>query len=95
MSTLVVVATVKAKPNMASALRPILLSLLKPTLAEPGCIRYELNEAADGQSWVFTEQWESKSLWDQHMASKHLETFKAAVDKMVAHFELFTGVQQK
>jgi len=91
MSMLVVVASVKARPGKANALRPVLQSLVAPTLAEEGCIRYEMNESADGQSWAFVEQWESQSLWERHMESDHLARFKAVADEMVAHFELFTG----
>jgi quinol monooxygenase YgiN len=93
MSMLVVVASVKAKPGKGDALRPILKSLLAPTLAEAGCMRYEMNEAEDGQSWMFVEQWESKALWDRHMETPHLARFKAVADELVGHFELFTGAE--
>ena len=61
MSTLVIIGSAKAKPGKADALRPILKSLLLPTLAEEGCLRYEMNESEDKQSWIFTELWEAAS----------------------------------
>lgn len=91
MNTLVVVATIKAKNGKEAALREVLRSLIAPTLVEQGCMRYELNEAEDGKSWIFTEQWQSKTLWEQHMASPQLDRFKTISEEMVAHFELFTG----
>ncbi|MCO4095329.1 MAG: antibiotic biosynthesis monooxygenase [Acidovorax sp.] len=91
MSMLIVIAVVKAKPEKVGSLRPVLRALLAPTLAEEGCVRYEMNEIEGGGVWVFTEQWESKALWEQHMSSKHLEGFKAVADEMVASFELYTG----
>lgn len=91
MSSLVVVASIKARPKKADALRHVLTSLLSPTRAEKGCIRYELNRSDDGQSWVFVEQWESRTLWERHMESAHLARFKGAVDELVGHFEVFVG----
>ena len=51
-STLVIIGSAKAKPGKADALRPILKSLLFPTLTEEGCPRYEMNESEDGLSWI-------------------------------------------
>ena len=78
MSTLVIIGSAKAKPGMADELRPILKALLLPTLAEEGCLRYEMNESIDGQSWVFTELWESRELWDKHMSSPQVKRWADA-----------------
>jgi len=91
MSILVIIGSAKAKHGKADALRPILKSLLLPTLAEEGCLRYEMNEAEDGQSWIFTELWESRALWDRHMESAHVARFKDAVPEMAEYWELFRG----
>lgn len=91
MSSLVVVASIKSKPEKAEALRHALTSLLAPTRAENGCIRYELNQSDDGRSWVFVEQWESRTLWERHMESRHLSRFKGAMDELVETFEVFVG----
>lgn len=91
MSTLVIIGSAKARPGQADAFRNVLKSLLLPTLAEEGCLRYEMNESADGQSWIFTEQWESRALWDRHMASAHVERYKGAVPEMAEYWTLFEG----
>lgn len=91
MPVLIVIAVVKAKPGKDAMLREVLQSLLRPTQGEEGCIRYEMNEVEGGRTWIFTEQWESKALWEQHMGSKHLERFKPVADDMVESFELHTG----
>lgn len=93
MSSLVVIAIVKAKPGQAGALRVVLQSLLAPTLAEEGCLRYEMNESEDGLSWIFVERWASKALWEEHMQAAHLARFKALAEELVDHFELFTGAE--
>ncbi len=41
MSTLVIIGSARAKPGKAKDVRPILKSLLIPTLAEEGCLSYE------------------------------------------------------
>ncbi len=91
MSILVIIGSAKAKPGKADALRPILKSLLLPTLAEEGCLRYEMNESEDGQSWIFSELWESAVLWDRHMASAQVARFKAVVSDMTEYWHIFKG----
>ena len=91
MSTLVIIGSAKAKPGKADAFREVLKSLLLPTLAEEGCLRYEMNESEDGQSWVFTELWESRALWDRHMDSPQLAQYKAVVEDLSEYWHIFRG----
>lgn len=91
MTTLVVIGSAQAKPGKADEFRTVLKALLLPTLAEPGCLRYEMNESEDGQSWIFTELWESRALWDQHMASPQLARYKAVVHDLAEYWNLFLG----
>ena len=91
MTTLVIIGSAKAKPGRADEFRAVLKTLLLPTLAEEGCLRYEMNESEDGQSWVFTELWESRALWDRHMETAHVARYKAVVPEMAEYWELFRG----
>jgi quinol monooxygenase YgiN len=91
MSILVIIGSAKAKPGKADALRPTLKSLLFPTLAEEGCLRYEMNESEDGLSWIFTELWESRALWDRHMESAQVARFRDVVPEMAEYWNLFIG----
>ena len=70
---------------------PILKALLLPTLAEEGCLHYEMNESEDGQSWVFTELWESRQHWDRHMHSQQFHRLRAAAPEMAEYWDLFEG----
>lgn len=90
MSVLIVVAVIRAKPEHRQELHDLLRGLVRPTLAEEGCIRYEMNVSEDGLTFVFTEQWASRPAWERHMETPHLERFKASMDRLVADFELFT-----
>jgi quinol monooxygenase YgiN len=91
MSTLVIIGSAKAKPGKADEFRSVLKSLLLPTLAEEGCLRYEMNESEDGQSWVFTELWESRALWERHMESPQLARYKAVVEELSEYWTIFRG----
>jgi quinol monooxygenase YgiN len=91
MPTLVIIGSAKAKPAQADAFRKVLKELLLPTLAEEGCLRYEMNESEEGDSWIFTELWESRELWDRHMESPHLARYKAVVQDMAEYWTLFKG----
>ena len=91
MSTLVIIGSSKAKPGRADEVRPILKSLLIPTLAEEGCLRYEMNESEDGQSWVFTELWENRELWERHMKSEQVARFRNISHDMTEYWLIFEG----
>lgn len=88
---LVVIASISAKPGRTAELGLLLKTLLHPTLAEPGCLRYEMNESIEGESWVFTEQWQSEAHWQQHQSSLHMTRFKAAAGDLIAEMHLFVG----
>lgn len=91
MTTLTVIGSVKAKPGKADVLRDVLKEMVLPTLAEEGCLRYELSEAEDGQSWMFSELWESRALWDRHIASQHVASYRAVAGDLVEQGSLFRG----
>lgn len=91
MSILVIIGSAQAKPGRADEVRPVLKSLLLPTLAEEGCLRYEMNESEDGQSWVFTEWWESRELWDRHMQSEQVARFRDISHDMTEYWTIFEG----
>lgn len=91
MPTLVVIGSAKAKPGKADEFRAVLKELLLPTLAEEGCLRYEMNESEEGDTWIFTELWESRALWDRHMESPQLARYKAVVHDLAEYWTLFKG----
>lgn len=50
--------------------------LMKPTHAEAGCIRYELNQRADDERGItFIEKWTNKEAFDQHCAMNYIAHF--------------------
>ena len=89
---LTVIASLKAKPGQEAALFAELKALVAPTRAEAGCILYEMHRSHENPGWfIFNELWESRPLWDEHMAAPHLTAFSAKQDALVESWELFSG----
>jgi quinol monooxygenase YgiN len=85
MKNLTVVATIKAKAGKEAALRNALLALIPTTRKEPGCLNYDLHQAADHAGlFLFHENWTSKQHLDDHLARPHLKAFLARADALPA-----------
>ncbi len=92
MAHLTVVATLKARPGQEEALLAMLQALIGPTRAEQGCIAYELNRSDDEPgTFLFSERWESRPLWEAHMRSPHLAAFGETNGAVVDSWALFAG----
>jgi quinol monooxygenase YgiN len=51
-------------------------SLIKATTAEPGCIRYELNQRVDDARWVtFVEKWKDQKAFDEHCQMSYIKDY--------------------
>lgn len=89
---LTVIARLKAKEGKEEALFAVLKRLLAPTRAEKGCVFYDMHRSADEPGlYMFTEEWTTRPLWDDHMNSAHLQDFAAQQDALVENWTLFTG----
>ncbi|MGA3032767.1 MAG: putative quinol monooxygenase [Terracidiphilus sp.] len=64
--------------------------LIKPTLAEAGCIRYELNQRVDDERVItFIEKWKDKGVFDQHCATSYIKHYFDLVrPQLVERFEV-------
>ena len=92
MAHLTVVATLKARPGQERELLSMLQGLVGPTRAEEGCLRYDLHRSDDEpDTFLFHETWESRPLWDAHMASPHLVAFGEANGAVTESWTLFAG----
>jgi len=89
MAVLSLVAEIKAKPGQEAELRRVLSDLVGPTRQEEGCLNYDLHVSNDDPGFfVLYENWQTVPLWERHMASPHLEAFKARTDELVAGWTL-------
>ena len=85
---LTIIAIFQAAPDQTDALAEALQGLVAPTLAETGCLNYDLHRDLEVPGrFLFFENWETRADWDAHMESEHLLHHKAN------HGDLFSEVQ--
>jgi quinol monooxygenase YgiN len=83
-SALAVVAVFTAKPADAAEVEAQLRRLIEPTRAEDGCLRYELNRAAEPGVWFFTEIWASAEAHARHVGTEHIKQMLHATLPLLA-----------
>ncbi len=86
----VCVAEFRALEGKTDILIEALHSLIKSTHAEPGCIRYELNQREDDPRWItFIEKWKDKKVFDEHCAKPYItHYFDVVRPQLVETFEV-------
>ncbi len=78
---LTIVATIQALQGFESDVEKALKACIEPTLAEDGCLQYDLH--ADNNKpglFLFYENWATREQWLVHMESTHLATMKTATE---------------
>lgn len=87
---LTIVAKILAKPEKKELVKKELIKLIKTTLAEEGCITYDLHQDNQNENlFLFYENWESRELWQKHMNNNHLTEYSEATKGAVDSFELY------
>jgi quinol monooxygenase YgiN len=89
MSTLTIIANILANEDKIELVKAELLKLIDITRAEEGCINYDLHQDNENPAhFTFYENWETRALWQTHMANQHLADYMAATEGAVAQFTL-------
>ena len=89
MAKLTIVANITANPNKIELVKSELLKLIDVTRAEAGCINYDLHQDNENPAhFMFYENWETRELWQTHMANQHLADYMAATEGAVEEFIL-------
>lgn len=89
MSKLTIVANIFAKSDKIDLVKSELGKLIAPTLAEEGCLQYDLHQDNENPAhFLFYENWESRELWLVHMEQQHIKDYAAATDGAVEGFTL-------
>lgn len=87
MTQLTIVANIKAKADQIDLVKAELIKLINITRAETGCINYDLHQNNDNPAhFMFYENWETRELWQSHMANQHLADYLAATEGAVDEF---------
>lgn len=89
MAALTIVANIKANADKVALVKAELLKLIEVTQAETGCINYDLHQDNENPAhFMFYENWQSRELWQAHMANQHLQDYMKATEGAVAEFTL-------
>jgi len=92
MAPLTIIAKLKAKAGAEDQLYNECRKLIAPTLAEEGCINYDMHRSIEDPGTImFYENWTTKPLWEQHMQAPHLTEFSTVTEGIVEVWELFQG----
>ncbi|GGL10951.1 putative quinol monooxygenase [Nocardia jinanensis] len=85
MSTLVLDVRFTAKPGRGEDMREVLLAMIEPTLAEPGCVGYELFfHPTDSTRAVLLEEWVDRAALMAHFETPHLKACITAMEDILA-----------
>lgn len=80
-----VVARHFARPDNVDQVRRILLDLIEPSRAEPGCIKYELFQNVDDPTdFTFVETFASDDALKIHAASPYIASLASKMKDLVA-----------
>ena len=80
---LTVVARVRANSGQEARLRQELQSLVAPTRAEAGCLRYDLHESTTEPGWfLLYETWRTAADLDAHFQTPYLKAFFQIVSEL-------------
>ncbi|MGK8485711.1 putative quinol monooxygenase [Nocardia asiatica] len=90
MSTLTLNVRFTANPGREAELRDLLQGMIEPTLAESGCLRYELYlHPTDPSRMVLLEEWTDEDALAAHFRTPHLKALATALeDVLVEPFQL-------
>ena len=89
MSKLTIVADITVAPDKIDLVKGELEKLVPLTRAEAGCLQYDLHQDnVDPAHFLFYENWESRELWQDHMASEHITAYRKVVEGAVVGFQV-------
>lgn len=83
--TLKVIARIKARPDKIEEMRALLSGLVRPTRAEPGCLRYELlHNTTDPADFTFVEEWRDDAALESHFDTEHVRAALTRFQELAA-----------
>ena len=75
-----------AKPGMESELQRVILEVMAPTRAEPGCREiYFCRGLRDRARFIIHSKWDSEAAFDAHAEMPHVKKFVASVADLITH----------
>ena len=82
---LIVTATIIARPDTTALLQQALLTLVRATRLEPGCLRYDLLEnLQDPAYFAMYEEWKDTTTFEAHQQTAHLRHYAEQATPLLA-----------
>jgi len=79
-----VLAKIKAKPDKIDKLKAELVSMMEPSRAESGCVKYNLHVSDEDETqFMFYEVWKSKEDFAKHTETPHLQGLLAKMGELI------------
>lgn len=89
MSSLTIVASIKAKSDRIKLVKAALEKLIPITRDEEGCLQYDLHQDNDyPEHFIFIENWETRELWQNHMNAPHIAEYLHTTEGAIEEFNL-------
>ena len=86
---LTVAAIIQALPGHEEEAEAMFLALIEPTLAETGCLQYDLHRDLEVPGrLLFYENWATREDWEAHDAAAHITAVREAAKGMIASIEI-------
>lgn len=84
---LTIVANIYAIEGKGDLLKSELQKLIQPTLAEKGCVQYDLHSNNENpEHFIFFENWETRPLWLDHMQAPHIKQYIKNTEGIIKDF---------
>jgi quinol monooxygenase YgiN len=84
-NNITVIAELRAREGIEQKVSEELKALIAPSRSEPGCITYNLHQAADNKSlFMVYECWKSKKDFDEHLQKPYLKALLEKADDLLA-----------
>jgi quinol monooxygenase YgiN len=90
-----VIATITTKPGRRDEVLRAFLANVPAVHAEPGCIEYvatvdsapalKFQTPLAPDTFIVVEKWESTAALEPHLATPHMESYRAKVGDLIAH----------
>lgn len=91
MHELKIIAAIIVKPEYKNELLPIFEKTVNESRKEIGCVSYELHQDIKNPlKYIIIEIWKNQEAIDIHNASKHFQSFVAAIDGKVEDLKIDT-----
>ena len=79
-----VLAIFTAKPGKEKELETALRAMIEPSLAEEGCINYDLHQSTTNKNeFMFYENWVSKEAHEKHGTSAHIQEWRKKKNELL------------